>query len=73
MGAVPVGAAGEEPRCGRVGDTAGARRSPPCASPASLRVAVKQEGLRFVEQELENITVSDLHGQEGQFHYNISQ
>ncbi|KAI6074061.1 Phospholipid transfer protein [Aix galericulata] len=34
---------------------------------------VKQEGLRFVEQELENITVSDLHGQEGQFHYNISQ
>ncbi|XP_062445168.1 phospholipid transfer protein isoform X2 [Rhea pennata] len=34
---------------------------------------VKQEGLRFVEQELENITVSDLHGKEGQFHYNISQ
>ncbi|XP_068006265.1 phospholipid transfer protein [Melanerpes formicivorus] len=34
---------------------------------------VKQEGLRFVEQELQNITVSDLHGQEGQFHYNISQ
>nr|XP_025974777.1 phospholipid transfer protein isoform X1 [Dromaius novaehollandiae] len=34
---------------------------------------VKQEGLRFVEQELENITVTDLHGKEGQFHYNISQ
>uniref|UniRef100_A0A8C3U5A8 Phospholipid transfer protein n=2 Tax=Catharus ustulatus TaxID=91951 RepID=A0A8C3U5A8_CATUS len=34
---------------------------------------VKQEGLRFVEQELHNITVSDLHGNEGQFHYNISQ
>uniref|UniRef100_A0A8D0FUK2 Phospholipid transfer protein n=1 Tax=Strix occidentalis caurina TaxID=311401 RepID=A0A8D0FUK2_STROC len=34
---------------------------------------VKQEGLRFVEQELQNITVSDLHGKEGQFHYNISQ
>ncbi|XP_054029440.1 phospholipid transfer protein [Dryobates pubescens] len=34
---------------------------------------VKQEGLRFVEQELQNITMSDLHGQEGQFHYNISQ
>uniref|UniRef100_A0A669NZF8 Phospholipid transfer protein n=1 Tax=Phasianus colchicus TaxID=9054 RepID=A0A669NZF8_PHACC len=34
---------------------------------------VKHEGLRFVEQELENITVSDLHGKEGQFHYNISQ
>ncbi|NXS69214.1 PLTP protein, partial [Pandion haliaetus] len=34
---------------------------------------VKQEGLSFVEQELQNITVSDLHGKEGQFHYNISQ
>ncbi|KAM6319191.1 PLTP protein, partial [Podargus strigoides] len=34
---------------------------------------VKQEGLRFVEQELQNITVSDLHGKEAQFHYNISQ
>ncbi|NWU99347.1 PLTP protein, partial [Upupa epops] len=34
---------------------------------------VEQEGLRFVEQELENITVSDLHGKEGPFHYNISQ
>uniref|UniRef100_H0Z6R7 Phospholipid transfer protein n=1 Tax=Taeniopygia guttata TaxID=59729 RepID=H0Z6R7_TAEGU len=34
---------------------------------------VKQEGLRFVEQELQNITVSDLHGSEGQFQYNISQ
>ncbi|KAI1233373.1 hypothetical protein IHE44_0004547 [Lamprotornis superbus] len=34
---------------------------------------VKQEGLRFVEQELHNITVSDLHGNEGQFQYNISQ
>uniref|UniRef100_A0A8C0EBF5 Phospholipid transfer protein n=1 Tax=Bubo bubo TaxID=30461 RepID=A0A8C0EBF5_BUBBB len=43
------------------------------ASPGSLCFAVKQEGLRFVEQELQNITVSDLHGKEGQFHYNISQ
>ncbi|NXD84414.1 PLTP protein, partial [Halcyon senegalensis] len=34
---------------------------------------VKQEGLRFVEQELHNITVPDLHGKEGPFHYNISQ
>lgn len=42
-------------------------------SPGSFYIAVKQEGLRFVEQELENITVSDLHGKEGQFHYNISQ
>ncbi|XP_053103775.1 phospholipid transfer protein isoform X1 [Hemicordylus capensis] len=33
---------------------------------------VKQEGLRFVEQELENLTLGDLHGKEGQFHYNIS-
>ncbi|XP_054835462.1 phospholipid transfer protein [Eublepharis macularius] len=33
---------------------------------------VKQEGLRFVEQELENISMGDLHGKEGQFHYNIS-
>uniref|UniRef100_A0A803T6I3 Phospholipid transfer protein n=1 Tax=Anolis carolinensis TaxID=28377 RepID=A0A803T6I3_ANOCA len=35
-------------------------------------IRVKQEGLRFVEQELENITIPDLHGKEGQFHYNIS-
>ncbi|NWI70012.1 PLTP protein, partial [Todus mexicanus] len=34
---------------------------------------VKQEGLRFVEQELQNITVPDLQGKEGPFHYNISQ
>ncbi|XP_061486699.1 phospholipid transfer protein [Rhineura floridana] len=33
---------------------------------------VKQEGLRFVGQELENITLADLHGKEGRFHYNIS-
>ncbi|XP_066482557.1 phospholipid transfer protein isoform X2 [Tiliqua scincoides] len=33
---------------------------------------VKQEGLRFVEQELQNITLRDLHGKEGHFHYNIS-
>uniref|UniRef100_A0A8C8VKM6 Phospholipid transfer protein n=1 Tax=Pelusios castaneus TaxID=367368 RepID=A0A8C8VKM6_9SAUR len=33
---------------------------------------VKQEGLRFVEQELEHISIPDLHGKEGQFHYNIS-
>lgn len=42
-------------------------------SPGSLCFAVKQEGLRFVEQELQNMTMSDLHGKEGQFHYNISQ
>ncbi|CAM2102176.1 unnamed protein product [Caretta caretta] len=33
---------------------------------------VKQEGLRFVEQELEHISIPDLHGKEGQFQYNIS-
>ncbi|KAM6147515.1 phospholipid transfer protein [Erethizon dorsatum] len=33
---------------------------------------VKQEGLRFLEQELENITIPDLRGKEGQFHYNIT-
>lgn len=44
------------------------------ARPAQpLCPAVKQEGLRFVEQELKNMTMSDLHGKEGQFHYNISQ
>ncbi|XP_074867488.1 phospholipid transfer protein [Carettochelys insculpta] len=33
---------------------------------------VKQEGLRFVEQELENISIPDVHGKEGPFQYNIS-
>ncbi|XP_063003556.1 phospholipid transfer protein [Elgaria multicarinata webbii] len=33
---------------------------------------VKQEGLRFVEQELQNITLGNLHGKKGHFHYNIS-
>ncbi|XP_041275120.1 phospholipid transfer protein isoform X7 [Onychostruthus taczanowskii] len=47
------------------------RRARP--DPASFFPAVKQEGLHFVEQELQNITVSDLHGNEGQFQYNISQ
>uniref|UniRef100_A0A8C5XM78 Phospholipid transfer protein n=1 Tax=Microcebus murinus TaxID=30608 RepID=A0A8C5XM78_MICMU len=34
---------------------------------------VKQEGLRFLEQELENITIPDLRGREGHFYYNISE
>ncbi|XP_027809936.2 phospholipid transfer protein [Marmota flaviventris] len=34
---------------------------------------VKQEGLRFLEQELETITIPDLRGQEGHFYYNISE
>jgi len=51
----------------------GMQHSLAVASPGSFCIAVKHEGLRFVEQELENITVSDLHGKEGQFHYNISQ
>ncbi|XP_040837332.1 phospholipid transfer protein isoform X2 [Ochotona curzoniae] len=33
---------------------------------------VKQEGLRFLEQELETITIPDLSGREGPFYYNIS-
>lgn len=35
--------------------------------------SVKQEGLRFLEQELETITIPDLSGREGQFYYNISE
>ncbi|KAM5305904.1 phospholipid transfer protein [Glossophaga mutica] len=34
---------------------------------------VKQEGLRFLEQELETITIPDLGGREGPFAYNISE
>lgn len=34
---------------------------------------LKQEGLRFLEQELETITIPDLGGREGHFHYNISE
>lgn len=34
---------------------------------------VHEEALKFVEQELENISIPDLLGNEGQFHYNISQ
>ncbi|XP_058418577.1 phospholipid transfer protein isoform X3 [Diceros bicornis minor] len=34
---------------------------------------VKQEGLRFLEQELETITIPDLRGREGSFYYNISE
>ncbi|CAI9535788.1 unnamed protein product, partial [Staurois parvus] len=33
---------------------------------------VKQEGLKFVEQELENITIPDLTGTEGRFSYSIN-
>ncbi|XP_075384797.1 phospholipid transfer protein isoform X2 [Tenrec ecaudatus] len=33
---------------------------------------VKQEGLRFLEHELETITIPDLRGREGHFYYNIS-
>lgn len=34
---------------------------------------MKQEGLRFLEQELENITIPDLYGNKGHFYYNISE
>uniref|UniRef100_A2A5K2 Phospholipid transfer protein n=1 Tax=Mus musculus TaxID=10090 RepID=A2A5K2_MOUSE len=33
---------------------------------------VKQEGLRFLEQELETITIPDVYGAKGHFYYNIS-
>ncbi|XP_040292785.1 phospholipid transfer protein isoform X2 [Bufo bufo] len=33
---------------------------------------VKHEGLKFVEQELENITIPDLNGTEGRFSYSIN-
>ncbi|NP_001087767.2 phospholipid transfer protein S homeolog precursor [Xenopus laevis] len=33
---------------------------------------VKQEGLKFVEEELENITIPDLSGKEGSFSYSIN-
>ncbi|KAG8446531.1 hypothetical protein GDO86_014113 [Hymenochirus boettgeri] len=33
---------------------------------------VKQEGLKFVEEELENITIPDLRGKEGSFSYEIN-
>lgn len=33
---------------------------------------VKQEGLKFVEQELENMTIPDLNGNEGRFSYSIN-
>uniref|UniRef100_A0A8C5R9A5 Phospholipid transfer protein n=1 Tax=Leptobrachium leishanense TaxID=445787 RepID=A0A8C5R9A5_9ANUR len=33
---------------------------------------VKHEGLKFVEEELENITIPDLSGNEGRFYYSIS-
>lgn len=58
---------------GLVGSVLPRAAQPAVASPGSLYSVVKQEGLRFVEQELQNITVSDLHGKEGPFHYNISQ
>lgn len=60
-------------RPGRRGCVRGDAAGRACPSPASFFPAVKQEGLRFVEQELQNITVPDLHGNKGQFQYNISQ
>lgn len=44
------------------------------AGPKGLAAtSVKQEGLRFLEQELETITIPDLRGKEGHFYYNISE
>lgn len=33
---------------------------------------MKQEGLRFLEQELEDINIPDVYGAKGHFYYNIS-
>ena len=45
-----------------------------CAGAKDLTAAsVKQEGLRFLEQELETVTIPDLRGREGHFFYNISE
>ncbi|XP_077192252.1 phospholipid transfer protein [Paroedura picta] len=63
------------PLClGAAAATAAGTGAPGCRIRVTAKglALVKQEGLRFVEQELENITLSDLHGKEGQFHYNIS-
>lgn len=58
---------------GAVRGDAARRARASTSQPSLVFPAVKQEGLRFVEQELQNITVSDLHGSEGHFQYNISQ
>lgn len=34
---------------------------------------MKQEGLRFLEQELEDINIPDVYGAKGHFYYNISE
>jgi hypothetical protein len=50
--------------------------SPPAAGAEAKGLgaaSVKQEGLRFLEQELETITIPDLRGKEGHFYYNISE
>ena len=45
-----------------------------CAGTKDLTTAsVKQEGLRFLEQELETVTIPDRRGSEGHFFYNISE
>ena len=50
--------------------------SRPCSDAGAkglTAASVKQEGLRFLEQELETITMPDLQGREGHFYYNISE
>lgn len=51
----------------------GALGRTPGSQVSLLPSLVKQEGLRFLEQELANITIPDLVGREGSFHYNISE
>ncbi|KAM3841517.1 phospholipid transfer protein isoform 2-T4 [Vipera latastei] len=57
-----------------LGPAAVAAQTPACKMRITHKALelVKQEGLRFVEQELETISIPDLHGKEGRFHYNIS-
>lgn len=59
---------------GRLRADEGGVAPPVGAGPKGLAAtSVKQEGLRFLEQELETITIPDLRGREGHFYYNISE
>ncbi|XP_032074780.1 phospholipid transfer protein isoform X1 [Thamnophis elegans] len=57
-----------------LGTASGAAHTPACKMRITDKglALVKEEGLRFVEQELESISIPDLHGKQAQFHYNIS-
>lgn len=44
-----------------------------CLMTASPCVAVKSETLKFVEEELSNISIPDMGGSQGRFTYNITK